>query len=527
MRKLTIKCPPEMTICLFLFITGLGLFLPFLSTNYDINSINEAAAIEQGGGALFSPNHMLYRPLVWIAYELLKNSGVRAIQVGQVITALIGALGLGLFYILLHTLIGSNILALLITLGMGTSWSYWTSSTDVHYIGAAATCVIVVLILSRTIRNSSYLSRRMLLCQAGIMALAILFWQTNIFLIPITLIILYNHFMISLRDFLTAILLWFVVPVGLLVGSVYLLVGFLVVGLTNLSEFLNWVLRYGAQISMWGRTDAARLGDLAKSIIASLIPLVEGLGFNDLLHGKLIFHKNFGILALFSTLFLIVLPALIHWRANSFDAGKKFLLAWMLLIYLSYLPFIFWWDPNEPKWLVVPNIALWALIAILWHPLIQRSGYTLVLGILIFIIAMVNFTATVWPRHSRMNLDIVKADCVARNLTDKDVLISAEWTKWDVYVGYFYHRQVISLIDLCARYNGVEPAFGHLYQEAATIHARRGKIYSVDFDSYFSSKDLQWLADQTDLTESDLQRFENKPAFKCEGIYFQEITNIR
>jgi hypothetical protein len=109
--------------------------------------------------------------------------------------------------------------------------------------------------------------------------------------------------------------------------------------------------------------------------------------------------------------------------------NETYLLAWLLLAYLIYLPFIFWWDPFEPKWMVVPNLALWAGVAVLWQPLLkqpfkaQSLSYPWILGLLVLVIAAANLTATVWMRHTRINPCHGKRMRV-EHMTDKDLLVS-------------------------------------------------------------------------------------------------------
>ena len=53
---------------------SLRFFIPFLSRHFDLNGIAEARSLELG--ALFSPNHLLYRPLGLLVQDLLAAVGV-------------------------------------------------------------------------------------------------------------------------------------------------------------------------------------------------------------------------------------------------------------------------------------------------------------------------------------------------------------------------------------------------------------------------------------------------------------------
>ena len=52
---------------------ALGLYLPFLAIQYDVNGIAEAVALE--AGQLVNKSHMLYRPAGRFIYRTLQYSG--------------------------------------------------------------------------------------------------------------------------------------------------------------------------------------------------------------------------------------------------------------------------------------------------------------------------------------------------------------------------------------------------------------------------------------------------------------------
>src|SRR4030095_8483530 len=106
------------------------LFLPYRAVQYDPNGIEEAQFTENG--QLFQKNHMLYRPVSYVVYSAAKSLGFRgnALDVLQAMSALFGAIGVGLCY-LLCDFVGNNRLAALIgAVWLGTSFTYWYFSTD-------------------------------------------------------------------------------------------------------------------------------------------------------------------------------------------------------------------------------------------------------------------------------------------------------------------------------------------------------------------------------------------------------------
>jgi hypothetical protein len=188
------------------------------------------------------------------------------------------------------------------------------------------------------------------------------------------------------------------------------------------------------------------------------------------------------------------------------------------------LPFIVWWDPFEPKWFVIPNVGLWAILAVLWDLTIKRLRHVVLFAGLILTISVANFSATIWPRHSEPNALLQRAECVAEHMQEEDLFVTVEW-EWSGYVSYFFQRQVFSLIDASARYGGKEEALEQLRQNISLIHQRGGKVYIVDVNVY-PPEHLNWLAAQTGLKQEDFRRFERVPAFTCDEVRFQELDKV-
>src|SRR5579883_2124749 len=76
-------------------VLALGLYLPFLSIQYDPNGLVEAMSVENG--PFLNKNHMLYRPLGLMAWRTLGRLGYsgNSLPVLQAIDAVAGALGVG------------------------------------------------------------------------------------------------------------------------------------------------------------------------------------------------------------------------------------------------------------------------------------------------------------------------------------------------------------------------------------------------------------------------------------------------
>jgi hypothetical protein len=87
------------SIFFLVVLIGLGLYLPLLTQNYDINGLAEAAAVQSGRAVdLWNPNHMLYRPIGHFVWQSLSTIGLvlPPIPLLQSLSAVFGATGAGL-----------------------------------------------------------------------------------------------------------------------------------------------------------------------------------------------------------------------------------------------------------------------------------------------------------------------------------------------------------------------------------------------------------------------------------------------
>src|SRR5215813_1019508 len=119
-------------------ILALGLYLPFLAVQYDINGIAEAVALE--ARLPINKNHIVYRSVGLVVFRLLQAAGYEgnSLVVLQVINAFCGAAGVGLAYAVFKRTAGARAAAILGSFWLATSFSYWVFSTDAAYITVAA-----------------------------------------------------------------------------------------------------------------------------------------------------------------------------------------------------------------------------------------------------------------------------------------------------------------------------------------------------------------------------------------------------
>jgi hypothetical protein len=493
---------------------GILLFVPFLSRQYDLNGIVEATAFDDG--TLFSQNHLLFRPLAFAIKAVLHVLGLvpNTITLLQVFTAVCGAIGLGAIFWTISGLTQDWKPAALGAAWLATSFSYWHFSTDIAYIIPAAMFVAIAL---------AFVTQRKSALFVGIFAgLAVLIWQANIFIVPMLAI---GRFFIGTESrkekAKTALVIIGMCGAVILVG--YVLTASIVYNHTDPNSITKWALGYGGnRLPSWGDLGFDRLHTGLKSAFASIVPLNGRIGLGKLANPILPRPPRWrpAFLALMG-LCLWPLVLIILRRKANWAQGKIAL--WLVIGYLSYAPFLIWWDPSETKWFCAPNLFFAALIAIAWHVAgWNRFGKAAaVIGVMA--IAFCNFYYVILPRRTSESAAMHVARCVSDHMSAKDLFISEDWD-WDGYLTYIHKRKVMSVIEESARYSQNKSVLWNaLDKEIAKTEGSGGNVYLPDLNSY-NSIYKQWLEQQTGWTKSDVDKMPSILAFSCSEMQIRRLT---
>ncbi len=471
-------------------LVALGFFLPFLAVQYDTNGLVEASAVE--AGALFHKNHLLYRVVGYGVYRAVQLAGYRgrAILVLQIISAVCGAIGVGLAYVVYKRTSQDRLAAVSGTLLLASSFSYWLFSADAAYISLAAMFATAAAAVFLCLR-----SRASGVVAAGFTTLSVLTWQASIFLIPALVLLSPARTDTAQKDRRRDAVIY-IAGAAVFSGIAYVAVAFIQSGLMNISSLIRWSLSYGegGTLPMWGKWEAGRALIAAGSALGSLLPVRLSISLSELNRGvqlgRIAIDLSLALLGLLTVLAMLrIRPIAI----------------WFLIAYAVFLPFIVWWDPFEPKWFFIPNIFLAGCFAIALAPWF-RSRYSsiVVLAALLFI-AATNFVTTIRPRHREIGPDRRMAQCVAEKMQPNDLLIAAEWG-WPDYMEYVYGRRMVSVIGNISALEG----------RLAELRQVQGAAYTPDPAGY-SDSHLAWLRSQSGVTGEDLRRLADTPAFSCYG----------
>jgi hypothetical protein len=495
----------------FLLLTTLALLLyaPFLAIQYDTNGMVEAQSMERG--ILLPHNHMVYRPIGFVLYSMVKQLGYsgNSLPVFQGFNAVCGALSVGLCYVAFTRLMLRPITAAVASLWWGTTLITWYISTDATYMALASTFAAAALAVT-----AGGSERRHAVWSGVLAALCVFTWQAGVFLIPGLLAIWW------LKKDRQA--MWTLLAVsGGLIFVVYLLVGLVFFSVSSTTDFLRWILMYGSAgtLPMWGQWSLERIPMALASAFRSFVATPLMVNPMELFDRQV----QLGRLAIDITVVAItaLLVGGVVRIATERDGTKRGLAAALLVGYLAFLPFIAWWDPWQSMWWVVPNIYLAGLLGAAWDISTLTSRPLLLFAAITAGMALTNFVTIVRPRHTQLGQDRAIAQCFAEHTTGRDLFLSAEWG-WPDYLEYLHQRNVLSLIGSSHPFSTKSEHLEVVRMWISETQQAGGSVFMHD-PGQFSSDHMQWLTSQTRLELDDLQSFTSQAAFSCAGQVIRKV----
>ncbi len=510
-----------------LAIATLAVYVAFLSIQCDLNGVTEVMAIERGHAIdLFLPRRLLYRPLGYLLCELLRLGGYSGSVIVplQILSATFGALNVSVLFLILRRLTGREGIGLLLSGGYAFSYGHWVHSEDVQYITLAAFFILLSFLLLISVsslggkRTSGYL---LLLALSS--ALAIFFWQTNIFFVPVVTLGLLQGRSVERSRWSDAFR--YLLFLSVILGGVYLGVGYLVGGCRSWRDFIAWLTTYPRALPIWGAFDLSRMRSMVVSFVATFIPLNKGLGLRRLLQGEPSFEKLIPQMSLG-----VLLLSFLLWGIWAINNRRKLwalysdLLSLCIIWFTLYALFNTWWDPYEVKWWIIPTVPVWIVLALILTEFTAHSNKWMGRIAIIFalmtivLMALSNFTANVLPYHSVPNEGLEKAGLFGAYMQPEDLLVSADWG-WAGYVPYLAGRSILDLIDVSA--TGREPLRA---LDVAIVERRQqgGRVFLVDVYSYSEGR-WSWLAYNTGLKLEDFDRYKRRVAWEYQSEIVWEI----
>ncbi|MCI0617253.1 glycosyltransferase family 39 protein [bacterium] len=492
---------------ILIFVSFLLLYFAFRSAELDVTE-----AIPLDGGALYSPNHMLSRPIANVVWKISKAAGYegRSVYVLQILNVFYGAMAVAIAFVAYRKLGATSWAALAGCVLLGTSFIFWYESTDAYYIVLSGMFSAAAFLCSAILIQKPSLSTAFLL--GVFFACATLSWQATVLLFPV--------FLWPLRHRFKELMMFGVTSIVILI-LIYIAAG-IAQGNTTAKQLVYWATHHGgANIPWWGKFEISRILLTVISAIQS-IQIYAPHWLVDFIRSTN-HHEPRSIAA--GVICLILLGIAILIRGIQIVVDRNFRLIWLLSGYLIIFAFLVWWEPGDLKNFFVPNIFLCAFASVVfssWKPL----PFTKVLVFTaIVVMALMTFCFTIWPRHSDCGINMRKAECVYHNVTNKDKVISTDWN-FSSELLYFYQIRTVQIVSLGAYFQDHGKLIDHLYKEVEKTQNDGGKVFIVDPNSYPPDY-LKWLSEQTTFSPADFERFLGKFAFQCEDLKYREVTSLQ
>lgn len=331
------------------FLVTLGVYLATRTHVHTFDALSYVLDVDRKPWQeVFHPHHLAYGLLGATLRGMLLAMGWQgSVMVPlQMVNALAGALGIALFFDLVRGVTRRVDLAFCAALLLGGSYAYWYYAVEIEVYTIAA--VFLVLCLRLMIRLLKQPSLRLWAVLGSVQAMAVLFHQTNVLLcVPIGCLLVYTAMNADGNPWPR---FWrhsvaYALPLVVLAGGAYLLVGVGISRFYSWSELSGWMLSY-AHTGWWG---GAVTGESWSDLGMGLAHTLAYPG------GALLGLLLVGVLVL-------SLPRL--WRA--YPMLSALLACWLLV----YGGFFVWWEPDNVEfWIAsMPPAVLLLVLALTGAP---------------------------------------------------------------------------------------------------------------------------------------------------------------
>ena len=434
---------------------------------------------------LFHPHHLLFNATGYVLWTISRALGYHGgpLVVIETFNALVGALGIALFYVTLRRLMQrSNWLPVIVASGLGLSFGFWICATDARVNAASTTLLIASFAVLCT--NFEF-ARLRHAAAAGLLAgLALLYHESSgLFLfVGLSALAVMPSRAPRLRLAATFVVAW-----GVVVAIGYLIVGGLVLRLHSPTAFHSWSSEY-SELGWWWNFHIAhniRLDGYALRHAA----FVEPPGKRGTFH--LAADTPTGLLALyFATLvgwavgiyyFVAALPLL--WRTH-YRPILIMSVVWVLL----YAAFFTVWSPGYFVFWVPVLVPVSLILALtMAHYRSGRGGVVVnwLVAAWIAMFATVNVMSSIGP-HMPPNTSPFHriADEYRVHTVPGDIVVMAgvgDLSELEVNIPYFADRQAYSAHTILERsHDDPTTAIANLQSTMRDTMAAGHTVYVVD-----------------------------------------------
>jgi hypothetical protein len=539
-RIISVCAGPCIAISVFL------VYLATLSHNYDGDGIQFAMDVESGDLAnLLVPNHMLY-PLfgLWF-FRGWQFFGWQqgALLPLQVLSALGGALSVGLMYAVSRRLTNSIsiTIASVVAVGFGVSYGMWVYSTDAESVTIPLALSMLVLLCLIPRHNSK--EGLGPLITGLVCSLSILTYQTGVILVLVVIVGYCMDARLTRSVRFQRVSLFLLVS-GLITALAYLLVAYFVFGITGWKSLLDWQFHL-SRLGLWGKP--------------SLLSFVEGWkAFYGALAGYPKRSNVLDVIVVVIVALVVIIPfgfafALRKRLTISHRRSLGILVTWSLL----YAAFAIYWVAGDISFWVPVLVPWWLLAGMVLSvriyridgvgdplPRHQPHSYIVATSILTALLLARNLFNIILP-NLETNHSYLIAMSVKEHTSPSDLIVTTGGNDClFLTIPYFAQRETVSLFHQFLNAEKVDQppspwivspsaaggvgggldkgeVFAKVDRMIREIHLHGGRVFLVGTQP---GQDLLWSSLQdVDLTKEDFKHFNTKRAWQAYGEDILEI----
>jgi hypothetical protein len=496
----------QLIVAALMFGVFLALYLCTITSYYTFDAVSYAQQILTYRHThnlywIFHPHHLLFNGLSFLVWRCAVAFGFTGGPLAVILrmNAVLGALGLGVFYLTLRRILTrSHTLAVLLTVALGCSFGYWICATDARVNMPSLTALIAAtLAIVWTIQAPNRARAMTAGCLAGLAAL--LHESAVLYIVVGWVGVMLSEYpqgdrreewrarFATLVYFTAAWLATFVIP--------YLFVGTVLLHLHTVHAYRIWASRY-AELGWWWSFDVGK--NLRLDIYGIRRALfVEPVGKTGT------FHISKGSDELMPLYFL----SLAGWIA----AVCSFFTAWPLLIKTHYRPYLIlatvwvliyvafftFWSPEYFVFWVPVIVASCIIFALAASPLRARKRGWIWMGAIILWVACFgysNFAESIKPHLLMQNNPyLIQAGDIETHTHNGDIVLVSGMgneASAEVYIPYFAHRYVFAVhTEMERRKDDQQATRLALLQAMQSCRKNGGHVYGLN--ELWNSKDVR------------------------------------
>jgi hypothetical protein len=449
------------------------LYLVFIANSHNegYDGIGYLALIRAGSASdMLNPSHLLFNWIGWVAdhFAIVLGYGGGPLRPVQVMNALAGGVGVGLFWLLLRNAGADRVVAAGGCGMVAFSYGYWGMSEDVELYSTSTTLVILTILAAHhAATHPSYRSFGLFGMANG---LALLSHNTAFLLtaVAFTALVLCWRAGVPIRRVVTNAFAYAAGAAVVVIPAYAAAIPIL--HLHSPSAFYDWLTSQAqsthsdAYAGHWqlttlpralvGATRAVTGGHFALSI-PTLRDFVSNHFSDKNLRTELYVSRDFNhlaavvLLAVAALALVVMVLCAMTWLRRPQLTPEARTLALLGLVWgVLYSVFFAWWEPLTLKYWTAPWVAMTILLVLpLASVRSSRWGRAVPVGLAVVVggLFVVNLFGSVLPQtHTSNDYWRARTEWYERNTTPTDLVFTSAYIQAE-YLRYFTHARVVDV----------------------------------------------------------------------------------